>query len=166
MSCSRCGCNTNPCCCNRAPQQIVGPPGPMGFTGPQGATGPQGPVGPQGPGSNIESGTFTQLIILGPGNKSIGTLGTIKSLWLTASEQIPSSGAGSDGKSNLLIQNCIYTDGTVAKIDAVNCINISSGGNGWTGTTVSFGAVSGFIINFAQIGLGSDIIVQWHAIIA
>lgn len=43
---SNCG---NPNCCNKAAQQIVGPPGPMGFTGPQGATGPQGPIGSPGP---------------------------------------------------------------------------------------------------------------------
>ena len=46
--CNRCGCNTNPCCCNKAAQQIVGPPGPMGFQGPQGPRGQQGPIGNQG----------------------------------------------------------------------------------------------------------------------
>ena len=52
--CNRCGCNTNPCCCNKAGVQIVGPQGPMGFTGPQGATGPQGPMGI--PGTNGTQG--------------------------------------------------------------------------------------------------------------
>lgn len=67
MGCNKCGCNTNPCCCNRAAQQIVGPPGPMGYQGPvgpqgstgatgarglpgvNGANGPTGPTGPTGP---------------------------------------------------------------------------------------------------------------------
>jgi len=48
MGCNRCGCNTTPCCCNKAGQQIVGPPGPMGFQGPQGPRGQQGSVGNQG----------------------------------------------------------------------------------------------------------------------
>lgn len=45
--CNNCG--NNNCCCNKAGQQIVGPPGLMGQTGPQGATGPQGPQGLPGP---------------------------------------------------------------------------------------------------------------------
>lgn len=52
MSCNKCGCNTNPCCCNKAGVQIVGPPGPMGSvgpTGPAGLIGPPGPIGPMGP---------------------------------------------------------------------------------------------------------------------
>lgn len=75
--CNKCGCQTTPCCCNKAGVQIVGPQGPMGLVGPKGDKGDpgiQGPAGPQGPtGPAGSSSLFQNIVHLDSINGNDGT---------------------------------------------------------------------------------------------
>ena len=139
MSCKQCGCNTTPCCCNKAGQQIVGPPGPMGFQGPQGPQGQTGPIGNQGiqgptgytgagatgptgytgstgytgpvgpAGSGVESGNYTRSAAAGI--QTIVTLNQVKIIYFIC-QGVNGGGfeQGSTGIDNGLTPSSFHTD--------------------------------------------------------
>lgn len=162
--CNNSGCN-NSSCTGQCKTTYQNYPCPQ-FPPPVGPTGPAGPAGPTGPsGNNAESGSFTQLIAFGPGPKAIATVGKIKMLFITAVVTGPGNTTGSSGITDVSMQNCMYTSGGTAAIDLANAVHVEILGTGWTGNVTTFGPASGFVIDFTAIGLGSDITLQWHAII-
>lgn len=185
--CNRCGCNTNPCCCNRAAQQIVGPPGPMGFQGPQGPmgqTGPMGlpgipgPTGPAGIADFIEDGSFTLNaagtvgtggVLTNPGPNPTLTITTIHQpklvhtmCYVTQLSSGYSDGRGVAGSLNVCTGGRVNGAAGSSASEAINISNVIPA-DGWTGIVSAFTATS-FSITFTQVGAGLPLEGTFHTI--